>query len=91
MMVKKENGDGKSKPPAKPTPESELTERSLVVQGKQTSVRLEDALWSEVRAMAEERNVSVSDLVNSIDIKPEGIDLSSAIRRFITDYHRKRR
>ena len=80
MMAKKEDDDGKSG----------ATKRLLVVRGHETSVRLEDALWDELRAMADERNVSLSELLNSIDIKRKR-NLSSAIRLFVSNYRRKRR
>ncbi len=82
MMAKKENGDDESK--------FEQTRRSLTVGGHKTSVSLEDALWKELRAVADERNVSVSELVNRIDIKGKR-NLSSAIRQFVSNTRRKRR
>jgi predicted DNA-binding ribbon-helix-helix protein len=81
MMAKKEDDDGKSG----------STKRLLVVRGHETSVNLEDALWDELRAMADERNVSLSELLNSIDIKRKRSNLSSAIRLYISNYRRKRR
>jgi predicted DNA-binding ribbon-helix-helix protein len=81
MMAKKENDDDKSG----------STKRLLVVRGQETRVRLEDALWNELRAMADERNVSLSELLNSIDIKRKRSNLSSAIRQFVSNYRRKRR
>jgi predicted DNA-binding ribbon-helix-helix protein len=81
MMAKKEDDDGKSG----------STKRSLVVRGQETSVRLEDTLWDELRAMADERNVSLSELLNSIDIKRKRNNLSSAIRLFVSNSRRKRR
>jgi predicted DNA-binding ribbon-helix-helix protein len=75
--------DGRSKP--------EPAKRSLAVGGRKTSVRLEDALWNELRAMARERNVSVSELLNRIDIKRKRGNLSSAVRLFLSSLRRKRR
>ena len=83
MMAKKDDNGGSSKPKA--------AERSLKGRGQKTGVRLEDALWDELRAVADERNVSVSDLVNRIEIKGKRGNLSAVIRRFISNYRRKRR
>ena len=77
------DGDGRSK--------SEPAKRSLTVRGRRTSLRLEDALWNELRAMAVERKVSVSELLNGIDIKCKRGDLSSAIRLFVSSVRRQRR
>jgi predicted DNA-binding ribbon-helix-helix protein len=83
MMMAKKEDDEQSK--------SETTKRSLKVRGRDTSVRLEDALWKELRAMADERDVSLSELVNSIDIKRNRSNLSETIRLFVSSYRRKRR
>jgi len=87
MMAKKEDGKDDDDDQFK----SEPTKRSLAVRGRKTSVRLEDALWNEFRAMADERNVSLSELVNSIDIKRKRSHLSAAIRLFVSNYRRRRR
>jgi predicted DNA-binding ribbon-helix-helix protein len=83
MMVKKKDDDNQFK--------SGSTERSVVVRGQETRVRLEDVLWSELRAMADERIISLSELVNSIDIKRKRGNLRSAIRMFVSSRRRKRR
>ena len=89
MMAKKDNGNDKKNDDDQFKPEP--TERSLSVRGRKASVRLEDALWNELRAMADERNVSLSELINSIDIKRKRSNLSAAIRLFLSNYRRKRR
>jgi len=81
MMMAKKEDDEQSK--------SETTKRSLKVRGRDTSVRLEDALWKELRAMADERDVSLSELVNSIDIKRNRSNLSETIRLFVSSHRRK--
>jgi len=87
MMAKKaddkEDDDDQSK--------SDSTKRLLKVRGHKTGVRLDDALWNELRAMADERNVSLPELVNGIDIKRKRSNISSAIRRFVSKQRRKRR
>jgi predicted DNA-binding ribbon-helix-helix protein len=80
MMARKPDGEKPKAPP----------KRSLVVAGKKTSVSLEDTLWNELRAMAEERNVSVSELVDGIELKRKPGGLASAIRSFLSS-RRKRR
>lgn len=88
-MTKKNNDKDKDND-GNPT-RSEPTERSLVVRGRKASVRLEDALWNELRAMADERKVSLSEFLNSIDIKRKRGNLSAAIRQLLSNYRRKRR
>ena len=82
MMAKKEDDDDPSK---------SGSAKRVAVRGHKTDVRLEDALWKELRAMAEERDVTLSELLNSIDIKRKRSKLSEAIRLFVSSYRRKRR
>jgi predicted DNA-binding ribbon-helix-helix protein len=84
MMMAKKEGDGGQSPPG-------TGERLLELGDQGTSGRLEDALWKELRAMADERNVSLSELVNSIDVKRKRSNLSSLIKLFVSNYRRKRR
>ena len=46
---------------------SEIAKRSVVINGHKTSVSLEDAFWSELKAIATERNLSLSELVSLVD------------------------
>jgi predicted DNA-binding ribbon-helix-helix protein len=62
---------------------SQVVKRSIVVGGHHTSVSLEDVFWNELRAIAHERNISLSKLVGSVDSKREHGNLSSAIRMFV--------
>ena len=47
--------------------ESEIAKRSVIINGHKTSVSLEDAFWSEVKAIAAERNLSLRELVSLVD------------------------
>jgi predicted DNA-binding ribbon-helix-helix protein len=57
-------------------------------QSERTSVSLEDAFWKSLREIASGRNVTVSDLVVSINGGRRQGNLSSAIRLFVLDYYR---
>jgi len=62
---------------------SRVIKRSLVVGGHKTSVSLEDVFWHELRAIAHERHLPLSQLVGSIDAGRQHCNLSSAIRVFV--------
>ena len=62
---------------------SQGTKRSLVVGGHKTSVSLEDAFWIELRSIAHNLGVHLSQLVGSIDSARQHSNLSSAIRLFV--------
>jgi predicted DNA-binding ribbon-helix-helix protein len=67
---------------------SPVIKRSIVVAGHKTSVSLEDAFWKGLKEIADDRNVTLSDLVSSIDTDRQQGNLSSAIRLFVLDYFR---
>ena len=54
--------------------------RSVVVAGHKTSVSLEDAFWKGLKEIAAERDVTLSELVGTIDAEREYGNLSSALR-----------
>jgi predicted DNA-binding ribbon-helix-helix protein len=69
---------------------SMVIKRSLSVGGHRSSVSLEWAFWNELRGIARERNVSLSQLVGTIDSEREHANLSSAIRIFVFEHRRRR-
>lgn len=68
---------------------SPVVKRSIVIAGHKTSVSLEDAFWKSLKEIAGERNVTLSDLVASIDSDRRHGNLSSAIRLFVLDHFRR--
>jgi predicted DNA-binding ribbon-helix-helix protein len=69
---------------------SPVVKRSIVIAGHKTSVSLEDAFWTGLKEIAGERDITLSDLVSSIDTDRRHGNLSSAIRLFILDHYRQR-
>jgi predicted DNA-binding ribbon-helix-helix protein len=67
---------------------SPVIKRSIVIAGHKTSVSLEDAFWKGLKEIAAERNMTLSELVASIDSDRQHGNLSSAIRLFVLDYYR---
>jgi predicted DNA-binding ribbon-helix-helix protein len=66
---------------------SSVVKRSVVVAGHKTSVSLEDAFWKVLKDMASERDLSLSDLVGTIDSQRRQGNLSSAIRLFVLNFY----
>jgi predicted DNA-binding ribbon-helix-helix protein len=66
---------------------SPVIKRSIVIAGHKTSVSLEDAFWKGLKDIADDRNVTLSDLVSSIDTDRQHGNLSSAIRLFVLDHY----
>ena len=67
---------------------SPVVKRSIVIAGHKTSVSLEDAFWKGLKEVADDRDVTLSELVSSIDTDRQQGNLSSAIRLFVLDHFR---
>jgi predicted DNA-binding ribbon-helix-helix protein len=69
---------------------SPVVKRSIVIAGHKTSVSLEDAFWKGLKDIAGGRDMTLSDLVATIDTERELGNLSSAIRLFVLGFYRNR-
>lgn len=67
-----------------------VVKRSIVIAGHKTSVSLEDAFWSELKDIAEQKEQTLSAVVGDIDTRRHQGNLSSAIRLFVLDNARNR-
>ncbi len=67
---------------------SPVVKRSIVIAGHKTSVSLEDAFWKGLKDIATGRELTLSDLVATIDTDRRHGNLSSAIRLFVLDHYR---
>jgi predicted DNA-binding ribbon-helix-helix protein len=67
---------------------SPVVKRSIVIAGHKTSVSLEEAFWKGLKEIATMRDLTLSDLVASIDTDRHHGNLSSAIRLFVLDHYR---
>ena len=70
---------------------SSVLKRSIVIAGHKTSVSLEDAFWDSLKEIAGERDMTLADLVASIDANRNHSNLSSAIRLFVLGVYRDQR
>jgi predicted DNA-binding ribbon-helix-helix protein len=69
---------------------SPVVKRSIVIAGHKTSVSLENAFWQGLKDIANSRDVTLSDLVASIDSGRHQGNLSSAIRLFVLEFYQAR-
>jgi predicted DNA-binding ribbon-helix-helix protein len=67
---------------------SPVIKRSIVIAGHKTSVSLEDAFWNGLKDIAGNRDMTLSELVGTIDSERQHGNLSSAIRLFVLDQYR---
>ena len=67
---------------------SPVVKRSIVIAGHKTSVSLEDAFWQGLKEIASDRELTLSELVATVDTDRHQGNLSSAIRLFVLDHYR---
>lgn len=58
----------------------------IITNRHQTSISLEQEFWDEFQKIAQEKNMSINQLVTEIDSTRELENLSSAIRIYILQY-----
>ncbi|MDQ2081213.1 ribbon-helix-helix domain-containing protein [Xanthobacteraceae bacterium Astr-EGSB] len=70
---------------------SSVVKRSIVINCHKTSVSLEDQFWSSLKQIAQDKSVTLSEIVGQIDSgRGEQANLSSAIRLYILAHFRER-
>ena len=67
---------------------SVVIKRSILINGRKTSVSLENEFWDALHEIAEHENVAISALVEVINQGRDNINLSSAIRVFVFNHFR---
>jgi predicted DNA-binding ribbon-helix-helix protein len=67
---------------------SPVVKRSIVIAGHKTSVSLEDAFWTGLKQIASSRELTLSEMVTTIDAERVHDNLSSALRLFVLDRFR---
>ncbi len=68
--------------------QSRLVRRSVIVAGQKISFELEEAFWRGLKEMAAWRDMTLPDLVASIDNGTSSENLPSAIRLFVLNFYR---
>ena len=66
---------------------SQVVKRSVIIAGHETSVSLEDAFWNRLKNIADERQMTISDLVAEINSQRQNSNLSSALRVFVLNLY----
>ncbi|MCB1532511.1 MAG: ribbon-helix-helix domain-containing protein [Alphaproteobacteria bacterium] len=64
-----------------------MKKRSINILGHQTSISLEEEFWAEVKAIAEQRGLSLNKMITEIDrTRGTNKNLSSAIRLYVLNH-----
>jgi len=72
-----------------PHRKSTVFKRSVSVAGHLTSVSIEDAFWKSLKEIASEHDMTLSELITTINSERRHSNLSSAIRVFVLDFYRQ--
>ena len=67
---------------------SQVVKRSVAIDGHKTSISLEEAFWTSLKAIAQTQGATVAQTVTTIDETRKQSNLSSAVRLFVLDYVR---
>jgi predicted DNA-binding ribbon-helix-helix protein len=67
---------------------SRTVARSILIDGRKTSVRLEEAFWVGLQEIADKRRMTISGLMSTIDAHRQHKNRSSALRLFVLEYYR---
>ena len=67
--------------------------RSLIINGHNTSVSLEDLFWEELKNIAKEEQLSINQLVAKIDENRnfEKSSLATELRELVLKHHLKKK
>jgi predicted DNA-binding ribbon-helix-helix protein len=60
--------------------------RSIAIGGQETSLSLEHEFWSGVKEIASQRDLTLSQLIDEINVGRRG-NLSSAVRVYVLEHY----
>ena len=64
---------------------SQVVKRSVAIDGHKTSISLEDAFWSSLKAIAQAQGSTLAQTITTINETRKQGNLSSAVRLFVLD------
>jgi predicted DNA-binding ribbon-helix-helix protein len=68
-----------------------MAKRSITIAGHRTSISMETEFWQALGEIATARGMSLAAVIAEIDRnRPDGTNLSSAVRLTILDWYRSR-
>jgi predicted DNA-binding ribbon-helix-helix protein len=68
---------------------SRIIKHSVKICGHPTSVSLEKAYWDGLKEIAAGKDMTLSELVDSIELDRRHGNLSSALRLFVLDHYKE--
>jgi len=71
----------------KPPGPSPVIKRSISIDGRNTSVSLEDGFWDALKEIAAAKRLPVAELISIINKERQFRNLSSTLRLFVLEYY----
>ena len=68
-----------------------IRKHAIVINGRKTSITVEDAFWEPLQEIATARGTSVANVISLIDAHHPNANLSSAIRLIVLEFYRDRK
>jgi predicted DNA-binding ribbon-helix-helix protein len=68
---------------------SSLVPRNIIVDGRRTSIRLEQAMWDALNEIVEREGITASEFATAVDRARRTSTLTAAIRVHIMEYFRE--
>ena len=68
-----------------------IRKHAIVINGRKTSISIEDAFWDSLNEIASARGTSVANVISLIDAHHPNTNLSSAIRVTALEFYRDRK
>ena len=65
-----------------------VVKHSVVIDGRKTSISVEDAFWTALKEIAHERGENLQRLITTIDADRQSANLSSVLRVFILEFYK---
>ena len=65
-----------------------VVNRTVTIAGRKTAGQLEHAFWRGLKEIAAWRDMSLPELIASIDLEGQDEDLSRALRLFVLNFYR---
>ena len=63
-----------------------IRNHAIVLNGRKTSISIEDAFWDSLQEIATARGTSVANVISLIDAGHQNMNLSSAIRLTVLEF-----
>ena len=63
-----------------------MKKHSVRIKGHDTSISLEGAFWDHLKAICDQKNISMNQLVGQIDARRTNPNLSSALRLYVLEH-----